>query len=121
MPVMRCSRDGLSGFKWGPNGYCYIGPNARARAERQGRAIHASGGKRRFKPPNVSDAPKEVQEILSIAYNQCRQDFHKLNPDLKPKGDDPRILINRKRCAEMGWDAVRKSGWRKLRGRWIKR
>lgn len=121
MPIMRCTRDGMSGFKWGPNGYCYIGPGARARAERQGRAILASGGKQRFEPPPAGDAPEEVQDILSTVYNQCRQDFHDSNPELNPEGDNSRVVANRTRCARISWGAVRQAGWRKIRGRWAKR
>lgn len=42
MPIMTCSKDGKPGFKFGAGGTCYIGDGARARAERQGRAIEAS-------------------------------------------------------------------------------
>jgi len=42
MPVMPCQRDGKSGFKWGESGFCYLGPTAKAKAARQGAAIHAS-------------------------------------------------------------------------------
>lgn len=42
MPLKRCSRDGRRGWKWGDAGKCYIGPGARSRALRQGRAIEAS-------------------------------------------------------------------------------
>lgn len=44
MPVMECSKDGQSGFKWGESGACYIGPDARSMAEKQGLAVEASRG-----------------------------------------------------------------------------
>lgn len=44
MPVIECSKDGQMGFKWGESGVCYIGPDARAKAEEQGRAIEANRG-----------------------------------------------------------------------------
>lgn len=122
MPVMRCVRDGMSGFKWGPNGFCYIGPNARSRAERQGRAIEASiREESQFTPPPAGDAPQEVRDILRTVYNQCRTDFHDSNPRLDPEGDDRRVVASRTRCAQISWGAVRNAGWRKVRGRWIKR
>lgn len=42
MPIKQCSIKGKSGYKFGDNGRCYTGENAKARAEEQGRAIKAS-------------------------------------------------------------------------------
>ena len=42
MPLKQCTKDGKKGFKWGDNGVCYIGPGARAKALKQGRAIEMS-------------------------------------------------------------------------------
>lgn len=42
MPVMSCTKDGQSGYKWGESGTCYVGPDAKKRAKEQGRAIEAS-------------------------------------------------------------------------------
>lgn len=42
MPTMPCTKDGKSGFKYGEHGHCYTGPNAKAEADKQGRAIQAS-------------------------------------------------------------------------------
>lgn len=47
MPVKRCQKDGKKGWKWGDNGKCYVGPNGKSRASRQGRAIEASKARRR--------------------------------------------------------------------------
>lgn len=47
MPVMRCQKNGKRGYKWGKEGTCYIGSVAKAKAERQGRAIEASKRRRR--------------------------------------------------------------------------
>ncbi len=41
MPVMRCTKDGKSGHKWGPNGVCFIGDDSEAKAAEVGRAINA--------------------------------------------------------------------------------
>ncbi len=43
MPVQRCQKNGRRGWKWGSTGTCYVGRGAKARAERQGRAVRASG------------------------------------------------------------------------------
>lgn len=43
MPAVRCQREGRPGWKWGTTGNtCFIGPDAKAEAEGQGRAIKAS-------------------------------------------------------------------------------
>jgi hypothetical protein len=41
MPLKRCTKDGQQGWKWGDQGVCYIGPGAREKALKQGRAIEA--------------------------------------------------------------------------------
>lgn len=45
MPVMKCTKDGKSGYKWGKSGHCYTGKGAKAKAEKQGRAIKANWDK----------------------------------------------------------------------------
>ena len=53
MPVQTCQADNKPGFKFGPSGKCFTysansessRENARGRAEAQGRAIDAAGGK----------------------------------------------------------------------------
>jgi len=42
MPVMSCTSNGASGYKWGDSGKCYTGADGKARALRQGRAIEAN-------------------------------------------------------------------------------
>ena len=46
MPAESCIRNGNKGVKWGAEGFCYTGPNAKEKALRQGRAIEASKAKR---------------------------------------------------------------------------
>lgn len=51
MPLMRCSKNGKPGYKWGESGKCYTYETgnaasreaAKAMAKRQARAIYASG------------------------------------------------------------------------------
>ena len=45
MPVQRCQKNNKKGWKFGSSGTCYTGRGAKAKAERQGRAIRASGYK----------------------------------------------------------------------------
>jgi len=45
MPLKRCYKNGQQGWKWGNNGTCFTGPNARSRAIKQAIAIIASGYK----------------------------------------------------------------------------
>jgi len=42
MPILRCQKEGKLGYKWGPEGTCYIGAGARSKAVKQGAAIEAS-------------------------------------------------------------------------------
>lgn len=42
MPPQRCQRSGVKGWRWGTSGKCFTGKGAKAKAERQGRAIEAA-------------------------------------------------------------------------------
>lgn len=42
MPLKQCVKNGTKGWKWGDEGVCYTGPQGKAKAEEQGRAIEAS-------------------------------------------------------------------------------
>lgn len=42
MPVKRCQKSGRPGYKFGDAGKCFTGPNAKAMAAEQGRAIKRS-------------------------------------------------------------------------------
>ena len=42
MPFMHCTVNGKSGVKWGKHGKCYTGPNAKAKATEQMKAIKSS-------------------------------------------------------------------------------
>lgn len=42
MPLEKCTKDGESGWRFGPQGTCFVGKNGRARAVAQGAAINAS-------------------------------------------------------------------------------
>jgi hypothetical protein len=42
MPITRCLRNGKAGWKWGSNGFCFIGPEAREKARDQALAAIAS-------------------------------------------------------------------------------
>lgn len=39
MPLKRCSKDGKQGWKWGDQGTCYVGPQAKKQALKQAAAI----------------------------------------------------------------------------------
>jgi hypothetical protein len=45
MPTKPCKTNGKSGYKYGSSGKCYTGSGAKAKANRQGRAIQASKAK----------------------------------------------------------------------------
>ena len=42
MPLMRCTKDGESGWKFGESGHCYTGEGAKEKAAKQGQAIEIS-------------------------------------------------------------------------------
>lgn len=46
MPLKRCKANGKQGWKWGDEGKCYTGSDAKSKAKEQGRAIEASKSKR---------------------------------------------------------------------------
>ena len=43
MPFKACTRNGKRGVKYGKRGKCYTGRGAKARAQRQLRAMRANG------------------------------------------------------------------------------
>ncbi len=43
MPLQRCQRNGVRGWRWGNRGRCYVGSDAKKKAMRQAAAIRASG------------------------------------------------------------------------------
>lgn len=47
MPIKSCTSKGKAGKKYGDNGKCYVGTGAKAKAEKQMRAIKASQSKRK--------------------------------------------------------------------------
>lgn len=48
MPLQRCESNGVSGWKWGDRGRCYVGDDAKQRAVRQGIAIEGPETVRRI-------------------------------------------------------------------------
>ncbi|MBU0959379.1 MAG: hypothetical protein KKB31_05535 [Nanoarchaeota archaeon] len=42
MPIQKCRRKNKSGWRYGDSGKCYLGPNAKEKAKKQGRAISLS-------------------------------------------------------------------------------
>ena len=42
MPLKQCQKNGVKGWKWGDEGKCYTGSNAKEKAKEQGRAIEAN-------------------------------------------------------------------------------
>lgn len=46
MPLMKCTNNGVSGWKYGESGHCYTGPGAKKKAIKQGQAIEISKHKK---------------------------------------------------------------------------
>lgn len=42
MPVKRCTKGGKTGWKYGDDGKCYTGKDAKSKATKQGQAIKAN-------------------------------------------------------------------------------
>ncbi len=45
MPMMKCTTNGKSGWKFGKSGKCYSGASGKALAEKQKRAMFGNGYK----------------------------------------------------------------------------
>ena len=45
MPIKKCIKNGKTGYKFGDNGVCFIGKDAKEKALKQSKAIFASGYK----------------------------------------------------------------------------
>ena len=68
-----------------------------------------------FEPPDSGDAPKEIKDILAVAYSSCRTKWVEKNPT------DKENKANKTRCAKIAWGAVRNAGWKKnAKGIWNK-
>ena len=42
MPLIKCTKNGIVGYKWGKSGKCYTGKDAKKKALEQGKAIEIS-------------------------------------------------------------------------------
>ena len=60
MPLKRCQINNQKGWKWGDEGKCYVGPDAKEKALKQGRAIGD------YELESYDDYPKSASE------NACR-------------------------------------------------
>jgi len=45
MPLKKCADNDKSGWKWGDEGKCYVGPDGKKKAIKQGIAIEGPGRK----------------------------------------------------------------------------
>lgn len=64
MPLMKCEKNGKSGWKYGESGSCYIGTNAKKEAVKQAVAI----GKGKFPKDETTDEIKEIVEEMEKEY-----------------------------------------------------
>jgi soluble P-type ATPase len=64
MPLKKCTKNGISGWKWGDQGSCYTGSGAKKKAIKQGIAIE---GVDKFKSiaKNDSELNKSVAKELT--------------------------------------------------------
>lgn len=62
MPIQRCYKNSLAGWRWGKKGRCYVGPGARVKALKQARAIKARGGnKKKMDAPLLIRGPQNAE------------------------------------------------------------
>lgn len=69
MPVKPCTKDGKNGYKWGDEGKCYTGPDAKEKAANQGRAIKARKSKAANNEELVNGWMKELNDICQEKEN----------------------------------------------------
>lgn len=67
MPIKRCSIDGKSGYKWGDEGKCYTGPDAKKKAIKQAIAIGEYASNKISFDYDETLTKKNIQE-LAIDY-----------------------------------------------------
>lgn len=77
MPIMKCSNDGKSGYKYGDSGHCYTGPGAKKKAAKQGAAIEISKHQR---AKADTEKPVEFLDALveAIAANYKEEELDSL-------------------------------------------
>ena len=56
MPIKKCQINGQEGYKWGDEGKCYVGPDAKEKALKQGQAIGD------YELETYNDYPKSASE-----------------------------------------------------------
>jgi len=61
MPLKKCQSDNKQGYKWGDEGTCYTGPNAKQKAIKQGIAIEG--------PEKFSEIMKA--DSISLSRRDC--------------------------------------------------
>lgn len=61
MPVMKCSKSGQSGHKWGEAGVCFVGSDSEEKAKQVGRAIQAGRNDGKYGDIDFTP-PKGVRE-----------------------------------------------------------
>lgn len=71
MPIMKCNKDGKSGYKYGESGHCYTGPDAKKKAAKQGQAIEISKHSKgeAVDKDGIDDILLELSSELSLTEN----------------------------------------------------
>lgn len=72
MPLKRCKKDGVSGWKWGDSGACYTGKDARKQALKQGLAI--SGPKKFRQEMQKTKAGSEEWAEMAEALREYKEE-----------------------------------------------
>jgi|GEM_PF-1507088 len=76
MPLKKCADNDKSGWKWGDEGKCYVGPDGKKKAIKQGIAIE--GPQKFTEMAKLHEFPLtdgDIEYALECAYNQCDLSF----------------------------------------------
>jgi len=70
MPLMRCRKNGVLGWKFGRSGTCYTGPGAEEAAKRQGRAIKVNQMKGKIAAILDMLGQKEPTKVQTLIFSK---------------------------------------------------
>lgn len=68
MPIMKCQKNGKTGFKYGETGACYTGPGAREKARKQGQAIEISKHRQKAEQHSI------LRKVIDVVVNSENKD-----------------------------------------------
>lgn len=92
MPIQQCTKDGKQGWKWGEQGKCYVGPNAKSLAKKQGQAIRASGYTENQQRSPLKTDPTRTATLRRRFAQELRGRFNKLKGLIRELVDEEDVF-----------------------------